>query len=264
MSANAPLPISHHHFHPQLRTAMVNTPPPSPYLYQLSIPSPTTIPVSTASDPNAFPLHPHLWTPGSPTSISQFLSYTRALLHTMTHAPNDLRTRRFEFEAYIFLLHTSAPKFPWFRFAQQVLGSILKSNDPGELDSKVKNTWSERLQFACGDLMVKQGHCALRPYGGVGEVKTIMSDKLGEAMGRVMTTWFGAGGDGKERIVTQEMVERCEGWIHAVIAGIAQHLCQMGRGNGNGNGHGHENGVQMVMGYPTPHLENAQMHNGGY
>lgn len=95
---------------------------------------------------------------------------------------------------------------------------MLRSTDPRDLEVGIRSPFSERLQFACGNLVEAQqtSHWRLAHWQGERE-KRKMSERVREVVGRAVRTWFGDVG-GKERVVvTGEMMERCEGWMNAVV-----------------------------------------------
>ncbi|KAL8869884.1 MAG: hypothetical protein Q9174_003938, partial [Haloplaca sp. 1 TL-2023] len=131
---------------------MPNTPAtPQSQFPQLQVFHPYPVPASidtrtsttSKSDLKAFPFHPEQWNPHSPTSVLRFLDYCHQLEWTLIYRPDDLKNRRFEIEAFLWLLHQHGFEvigrggddagWPWWRMARQILPFLTVAHDNGRL-----------------------------------------------------------------------------------------------------------------------------------
>ncbi|KAI4117112.1 MAG: hypothetical protein LQ345_002586 [Seirophora villosa] len=174
-----------------------------------SIPSPTT----DISQVPPFPLTPHLWYSGTAFSVCAFVNYTRLLLYLLFREPDSLSNRRFELEAFILLLHCG---YKWFRYAQQLMGSILTTRNPQELRDEERNDYTVRLQCGCRDLIDPGA------YQGVGEREKQANEAMREKVKELLVLYLGEGKGVWKTEFRKEDLDKCEEW--------AQKMCNLQQG----------------------------------
>lgn len=170
-----------------------------------NIPSPTI----DISQVPPFPLTPHLWYSGTAFSVCAFVNYTRVLLYLLFREPDSLSNRRFELEAFILLLHCG---YKWFRYAQQLMGSILTTRTPQELRDEERNDYTVRLQCGCRDLIDPGA------YQGVGEREKQANEAMREKVKELLVLYLGEGKGVWKTEFRKEDLDKCEEWAQTMCS----------------------------------------------